>query len=137
MLYRILLFSVKYWYESAIGVHMSPLELPSHLLPHPSPLGYHRAPALSSLPITSRCLSQTPKSHRLSTLRMVIYVFQCYSLKLSHLVLSFPNCVCSLCLCLLCCPASRIISTNFLDSIIMHIKFTFAQNSLGRIFHCL
>ena len=36
--------------ESATGVHVSPYpERPSHLPPHPIPLGYPRAPALSAL----------------------------------------------------------------------------------------
>ena len=40
LLYRILLFSVKRQHESAIGIHMSrTLEPPSHLPPHPTPLG--------------------------------------------------------------------------------------------------
>ena len=49
---------------------------------------------------------------------MVMYLFQCYSLKSSHpLILPLSPKVCSLCLCLLCWPACRIISTIFLDSI--------------------
>ena len=50
----------------------------------------------------------------LSALHMIIYVFQCYSLK-SSLFLFPPLCpkVCPLCLHILCCPANRI----FIDSI--------------------
>ena len=51
---------------------------------------------------------------------LVIYIFQCYSLKSSHPCLPplSPK-VCSLHLCLLCCPAHRMIRTIFLDSIYM------------------
>ena len=46
MLCRILLFSVKPQHESAIGIYIYslPFEPPSHLLPHPTPLGWYRAP---------------------------------------------------------------------------------------------
>ena len=39
MLFKILLFTVKYQHESAIGIH----EPPSHLPPHPTPPGWYRA----------------------------------------------------------------------------------------------
>ena len=40
-----MLVSAKHELESAIGIHMySPLEPPSHFLPHPTPLGCSRAP---------------------------------------------------------------------------------------------
>ena len=40
-----MLFSVKPQHESAIAIHIShPLEAPSHLSPHPIPLGWYRAP---------------------------------------------------------------------------------------------
>ena len=95
--------------ELAIGVHMSPPSSTS-LPPHLPPLGCHRVPALHSL-------HHTANSHWLSTSHMVMYMFQCYSLTSSHRLLTplYPK-VCSLCLCLLCCPASRIISIVFLDS---------------------
>ena len=54
-----------------------PLKSPSHLFHHPIPLGYHRALALGSL-------CHTSNSHLLPILHMVIYIFQCYSLKSSH-----------------------------------------------------
>ena len=78
--------------------------------PHPIPPGCHRAPALGSLHHIS-------KSHSLSILHMVMYMFQCYSLKSSHLLLLLCPKVCSLCLCLLCCPVYRTVGTTFLDSI--------------------
>ena len=86
-------------------------ELPSHLPPHPTPLGCTRAPALGALLHALNLLW-------LSHLDVIIYMFQCYSLKSSHLcLLPLSPKVCSLCLCLLCCPAHRIIGTIFLDSI--------------------
>ena len=52
-------------------------EAPSHLPPHPIPLGCPSAPALSALFHTLN-LDWSSISH------MVIYMFQCYSLKSSH-----------------------------------------------------
>ena len=56
-----------------------------------------------------------------SILHVVVYMFPCYWLNSSHALLP-PLCpqVCSLCLCLHCCPANRFIGTIFLDSIRMH-----------------
>ena len=49
------------------------------------------------------------------------YIFQYHSLKSSHShLLPLSPKVCSLHLCLLCCPACRIIGTIFLNSIYMH-----------------
>ena len=88
-------------------------EPPSHLPPHPIPLGHPSAPALSTLSHTSN-LDWQSVSH------MIIYMFQCYSLKSSHprlLPLSPKDC--SIHLCLFCCLA-RVIVTIFLNSIYMH-----------------
>ena len=65
-------------HESAMGIHVCPiLNPPSHLPPHPIPLGRPSAPALSTL------------SHALnlewwSVSHMIMYVFPCYFLKSSH-----------------------------------------------------
>ena len=125
-----------------------PLEPPSHLPPHPTPLGRPRAPGLSSLP-------HNANSHWLSTLHMVMYV----SMLLFQVIcpsLSFPHCihiaaqgsvfrsmplsqfiphspsgsvshVHSLRLCFYSCPANRFISTLFLDLI-----SAFLENRSGR-----
>ena len=89
-------------------------EPPFHLPPHPMPLGHPSAPALSAL------------SHALnldwwSISPMIIYMFQRYSLRLSHprLLPQSPK-NCSIHLCLFCCLAYRIIITIFLNSIYMH-----------------
>ena len=50
---------------------------PSHIPPHPNPLGFYRSPVLGALHHTSNL-------HWLPILHMVMYVFQCYSLKPSH-----------------------------------------------------
>ena len=93
-----------------------PLEPPSHLPPHPTPLGYHRALDLSSLHdrLNFNWLSNFTYGN--------VYV----SMLLSQFVPPFPSppCpqVCSLCLWLHCCPASRFMGTIFLliDSIYLH-----------------
>ena len=82
----------------------------SHLPTPPIPQGHPSKPALSTL------------SHALnldwwSISYMVIYMFQCYSLKSSHpcLLPQSPK-VCSLHLCLFCCLTYRVIVTIFLNS---------------------
>ena len=86
---------------------------PSHLPPHPIPQGHPSAPALSTLSHASN-LDWRSVSH------MVIYMFQCYSLKSSHphLLSQSPK-VCSLHLCLFCCLTYRIIVTIFLNSMLL------------------
>ena len=76
-------------------------EPPSHLPPHPIPQGHPSAPGLSILSLASN-LDRRSISH------IVIYMFQCSSLKSSHpcLLPQSPK-VCSLYLCLFCCLAYR------------------------------
>ena len=63
-------------------------------------------------------------------------MFQCYFLKLSHsLLLPLSPKVCSLCLCLLCCPAHRIVDAIFVDYLyiwvnILYLSFFFWLTSL-------
>ena len=81
---------------------------PSHLPPHPIPQGHPSAPAVSTL-------SHASNQDWRSISHMIIYLFQCYSLKSCHPhLLPLSPKVCS---CLLCCPACRIIGTIFLNSI--------------------
>jgi len=93
-----------HWHESAMGVHVSPiLNPPSH------PSGSSQCTALSVLSHASN-LDWWSISH------IVIYMFQCYSLKSHpHLLPQSPK-VCSLHLCLFCCLAYSIIVTIFLNS---------------------
>ena len=84
----------------------------SHLTPKTTPVGCQRAPALGFL-------CQTASSHWLSISHTVMHLFQCYSLKSSHLF--FPTLcpkVCSLCL-HLHCHVDKFICTIFLDFICM------------------
>ena len=91
------------------------------LPPHPTPLGCHRAPGLSSL-------RHTANSHWLAILHTVMYMFPCCCLNSSpSLHPPLHSQVCSLCLHLHCCPANRFISSLSLDSIYTHwyMKFGF------------
>ena len=88
-------------------------EPPTHLPPHPIPQGHPSAPALGTLSHASN-LDWRSVSH------LIIYMFQCYSLKSSHphLLIQSPK-VWSIHLCLFCCLAYRVIFTIFLNSIYM------------------
>ena len=113
LLYNIVVVYAIHWHESAHGCTCVPhLEPPSHLLPHPIPQGHPRAHTLSILSCALN-LDWRSISH------MIIYMFQCYSLKSSHLrILPQSPKVC-LFLCLFCCLAYRVIITIFLNSIYM------------------
>ena len=92
----------------------SPSWTPSHLPPHPIPLGHLSAPAPSILYHASD-LDWWFVSH------MILYMFQCLSPKSSH-PLPLPQSPkdCSIHLCLFFCLAYRVIITIFLNSIYMH-----------------
>ena len=104
-------------------------DTPSHLSPFPIPQGHPSAPALSTLSHASNLDWQ-------SISRMIIYLFQCYSLKSSYprLLPQSPK-VCSLYLCLFCCLAYRIIVTIFLNAICMHSDPIRWHQSLSRVQH--
>ena len=110
LLYNILLISTKHQHESATGIHMSLPSwiLPPHLPTHPTSLSYHRS--LSWAPCI---IQQIPTCYLF--LHMVMYLFPCCSLNLSHPFLPPVSTMSSLCLCLHCCRANRLISTIFLD----------------------
>ena len=88
-------------------------ESPSYLLPYPVPQGHPSAPALSAL-------SHAWNLDWWSISHMVIYMFQCCSLKSSHRrpLPQSPK-LCSLSLCLFCCLTYRVIVTIFLNPIYM------------------
>ena len=104
---------------------LNPFPPPSSLIP----LGCLRALALSALLHASNL-------HWPSTLHVIIYMFQCYSLKSSHpLLLPHSPKVCSLHLCLFCCLIYRVIIIIFLNYIyicvnILHWCFSFWLTSL-------
>ena len=89
-------------------------EFLSCLPPHTIPLRCPRGPALGAL-------LNAANVHWSSILHMAIYMFQSYSHKSSHPhLLPLSPKVCSLHLCLLCCPACRIVITILLNSKHMH-----------------
>ena len=90
-----MMVSATHQYELAVGMHVSPpFGTLSHLPHHQIPPSCHRAWVLG-VPLHISNL------HWLSVLHMVIYIFQCYSLKSSHpLLLPLNPKLCSLHLCL-------------------------------------
>ena len=110
-------FTILWWFLPYINmnqpwVYMNP-HIPCHFPPHTMPLSCPRASALSALLHTSNLQWS-------SILYMVIYMFQCCSLKSRHpqLLPHSPK-VCSLHLCLFCYLAYRVVITIFLNSIDM------------------
>ena len=95
---------------------------PSHLLPHPIPQGHPSAPA-------PRTLSHASNLDWRSISHMVIYVFQCHSLKSSHPPL-LPQSLkdYSIHLCPFCCLAYRVIITIFLDSIYICVSIVYSSH---------
>ena len=89
-------------------------EHPSHLPPHPIPLGHSSAPASTTLYHASN-LDWQFISH------MIFYMFQCHS-PVSSCPRPLPPSPkdCSIHLCLFCCLAYRVIVTIFLNSTYMH-----------------
>ena len=108
-------FTTLYWFcrtltwichECTCVPHPEP---PSHLPPHPIPLGHPSVPAPSTLYHASN-LDWLFISH------MILYMFQCHSPKSSH-PRPLPQSPKDF---LFCCLAYRVIVTIFLNSIYMH-----------------
>ena len=106
-------FTILYWFcHTSTWIHhgctcVPHPEPPSHLPPHPIPLGHPSAPAPSIL------------SHALNLdwwfiSYMIVYMFQCHSHKSSH-PLPLPQSPkdCSIHLCLFCCLAYRLSLPSF------------------------
>ena len=119
-IYLFIYFTVLYWFYHTLTwirhgctcvPHPDP---PSHLPPHPIPLGHPSAPAPSTL------------SHALNldwrfVSHMIIYMFQCHSPISSHpRPLPQSPTDCAMHLCLFCCLTYRVLVTIFLHSIYMH-----------------
>ena len=95
-------------HESAPGIHMYPPIL------SPPPISHHPIPQCCPRTSALGALLHAMNLHWSSILHMVIYRFKWYFLKSSHPhLLPLSPKVCSLCLCLFCCPAYSIISTVF------------------------
>ena len=102
---------------------------PSYLPPHPIPQGHPSAPALSTLSHASN-LDWQSISH------MIIYMFQCYSLKSSHpRLLPQSSKVCFLYLCLFCCLTYGVIITIFLNSIYICVLIYYIGVFLSDLLH--
>ena len=114
IIYNIVIGFAIHQHELAIRIRVTPHpESPSHLPPHPIPLGCPRKPALGALLLASN-------SHWSSILHMVMHMLRCHSLKSSHpCLLPLTPKVCSLYPCLLCCPACRIVHFIFLNTTYM------------------
>ena len=85
-----------------------------HLPPHTIPLGH------PSVPVPSILYPASNLDWRFISY-VILYMFQCHSSKSSHpLPLPQNPKDCSICLCLFCCLAYRVIVTIFLNSIYMH-----------------
>ena len=103
-------FTILWWFLPYIHMNQpwvymcSPFQ---NLPPHPIPQGHPSAPALSTLSYALN-LDWRSISH------MMIYMFQCYSLRSSHprLLPQSPK-DCSLHLCLFCCLTCGVIVTIF------------------------
>ena len=111
LLYNIVLVFAIHWHESAMGVHVFPILNPlptSFPIPSLRVVTWHQpwAPCLMHQNLDWGSISH-----------MVIYMFQCYSLKSSHprLLPQSPK-VCSLHPCLISCLTYRVIVTIFLNS---------------------
>ena len=116
-------FTVLLWFLPYIDmnqpwVHMC---LPSWT-PLPAPFPSH--PSGSSLCSSPECPSHASNLNWRSISHMIIYMFQCCSLKSSHphLLPQSPK-VCSLYLGLFCCLVYRVIVTIFLNSFVSLGKF--------------
>ena len=90
-----------------------PLAPPSHFPPPPTPLGCHRAPALGS----QSHIAHSQKFPFPYFTYSNVYVSVLFSQTIPPSPSPMVSKICSLCLCLFCCPASTIISTIVLDSI--------------------
>ena len=104
--YNIVMVSVINQYESAIGIHVSPPSLNSLTIPpHPIPPGLHKAPALGALHHAS-------KSHWLSILHMVMYMFNAILSNYPTLFFCWVQ-KSVLYICVVCCPICRVIDKDY------------------------
>ena len=105
-------YSISSVHRSVVSDSLLPHELQHAKPPYPIPLGHPSARSLSAL-------SHASNPDWSSISYVVIYMFQCYSLKSSHPRLLPQTKVCSLHLCLFCCLAYRVVVTIFVNSMCM------------------
>ena len=117
--YYFFYFTILYWFcHTSTCIHHGCTCVPHpephyHLPPHLIPQGHPSAPVLSTLSHASNLDWQ-------SVSNIIIYMFQCYSLKSSHPYLLPQNPKdCFIHLCLFCCLSYKVIITIFLNSIYM------------------
>ena len=113
--------------ESITCIHVSDpptLDLSPTPVPHPTPLGHHKAPSL------------VPCATEYVPTNYLFYTWSVYMLILFSQFIPLPTpppCthIHSLCLSLYSCPANRLICTTFLDFTYMHpMKDTFLNTNL-------
>ena len=111
---QLVVFAI-HWYESAVGVYVSPI-----LNPPPTSI------PIPSLRLTPVYWPWVPCIMHQTWTGYLVHIWQytCFNAILSNhpnpcLLPQSPK-VCSLCLCLFCCLAYRVIVTIFLNSIYMH-----------------
>ena len=117
-IFTLFYFTILYWFCHTLRwIHhgctcVPKLEPPSHFPPHNISLGHHRAPAPSMLYPASDI------DWRFDSC-MIVYLLKCHSPKSSHpLPVPLSPKVRYTHLCLLCCPAYRVIIAIFLKSFI-------------------
>ena len=112
--------TVLWWFIRYINMNQPRVYIcPPILIPLPTPSPFYPSRLFHSTGFG--CLLHASNLHWSSILHMVIYIFQFYFLQSSHphLLPQSPK-VCSLHLCLFCCPACKIVVAIFLNSIYMH-----------------
>ena len=110
--YNIVMVFAIHQHESAIGIHVPPTSSCAFLLP-------------SSPPYPSGMSQSTSFGHPDSCIELALVIYFTYdNIHVSVLSLKspysrlLPLCtkICSICLCLFCCPACKVIGTIFLNS---------------------
>ena len=111
-----------YQYKSAAGIHVSTplhLETPSHLPKYPIPLGYPWAVTLVALLHASKLALVSYFTYG------NVHILMVFSQIIPSCLLPLNPKICSLHLCLLCCPACNIVGIVFINSIYMCVNIQY------------